>query len=437
VADVQERMFRYFWETTNPVNGLAPDRFPSQAPSSIAAIGFALTAYPIGVERGFISRAMARHRVLTTLQFLLDAPQGPAERGVSGYKGFYYHFLDMTSGERAGKCELSTIDTALLLAGILFCQSYFDLPHQDEDRIRSLAVSIYARVDWRWAQPRSPAIVLGWTPEKRFLPWDWRVYCEAMIMYLLALGSPTYRVERAAWSEWTKSFEGSWGNYYGEKHIPFASLFAHLFSQVWVDCRGIQDAFTRNHNLDYFENARRAVYAQRNYAIANPMGWTGYGANVWGISACDGPAEIEVKCNGQTRCFRRYAARGAVGPSAFDDGTLTPSVVLGALAVAPEVALPTIAELYRRYGEHIYARYGFIDAFNPSFDFDVPVSLGRVIPGFGWVDSDYVGIDQGLALAMVENFRSELIWRTMRKNRFLKAGLLRAGFAGSWLDENN
>ncbi len=433
IDDVAARTFRYFWETTNAENGLAPDRYPSPAPASVAAVGFALTAYPVGVERGLITRNEARGRVLATLRFFHNAPQGPDARGMTGHKGFYYHYLNMTTGVRAGNAELSTVDTALFLCGVLFCASYFDRAHPREQQIRALAEAIYARVDWRWAQPRPPSIVLGWTPEQGFLPYDWRGYCEAMLVYILALGSPTYPVATTAWDLWTSSYDKNWGVYYGQRHLAFASLFGHFHAQTWVDFRGIHDPFMRARGIDYFENTRRAVHAQRNYAMANPGGWDGYGADVWGISACDGPAHVRLHHGGEKRLFRRYWARGAAGPWAFDDGTLTPAVVLASLAVAPDIAEPAVAAQYQRYGEHIYGGYGFVDAFNPSFDFDVPLSIGHKVAGLGWVDSDYIGIDQGLIVAMLENQRSQLIWRAMRKNADLRRGLRRAGFRGGWL----
>ncbi len=434
VDDVAARTFRYFWETTNAENGLAPDRYPSPAPASVAAVGFALTAYPVGAARGFVTHAQARTRTLATLRFFHDAPQGPKPRGMAGHKGFYYHYLDMTTGARAGGSELSTVDTALFLSGVLFCASYFNGSHPHEQQIRTLAKSIYARVDWRWAQPRPPSIVLGWTPEQGFLPYDWRGYCEAMQVYLLALGSPSYPVERTAWDLWSSGYDKNWGVYFGQRHLAFASLFGHFHAQTWVDFRGIQDAFMRRHGLDYFENTRRAIHAQRNYAMINPRSWRSYGADVWGISACDGPAHVRLPYGSEKRLFRRYWARGAAGPWAFDDGTLTPAAVLASLAFAPDVALPAIEAQHRRFGAHIYGDYGFVDAFNPSFDFDVPLRAGRQVKGLGWVDSDYIGIDQGLIVAALENQRSQLIWRVMRNNADLRRGLRRAGFSGGWLD---
>ena len=431
INDVQRRTFGFFWETGNPANGLTPDRFPSPSPASIAAVGFALTAYPIGIELGYITRGQGVERVLTTLRFFEGAPQGPHRAGMTGYRGFFYHFLDLDTGVRAEDSELSTIDTALLLAGVLFCRTYFTRADLHEAEIRALADKIYARVDWRWAQVRPPAICHGWSPECGFIRYDWRGYNEAMILYLLALGSPTYPVETAAWNEWMSTYDAFWQTEYGEPHLAFAPLFGHQYSQTWVDFRGLQDTYMRERGIDYFENDRRAVYAQQAYAMANPRGWKDYGNHVWGVTASDGPADVKCDYGGKLRTFYSYAGRGA--PNGYDDGTLAPTAVLGSIAFAPEIVVPTICELHRRYGEHIYSDYGFLDAFNPSFDFDVPLAHGRCIPDFGWVATDYLGIDQGPIVAMIENWRSGLVWRVMRENHHLRRGLERAGFSGGWL----
>lgn len=433
--DLERRTFDFFWQTANPANGLMPDRWPTPSFASIAAVGFGLTAYPIGVERGFVSRAQARQRVLATLRFLRDAPQGPQKEGMSGHRGFFYHFLDMRAGTRfAPNVELSTVDTALLLGGVLHCQSYFTADHADEAEIRAAAEAIYARVDWRWAQVRPPAISLGWLPETGFSDWDWRGYNEAMLVYVLALGSPTFAVGPDAWEAWTATYGRSWTTFQGQEHLHFAPLFGHHFSHVWLDFRGIRDNYMRSRGFDYFENSRRAAYAQRAYAIANPMRWKGYGENVWGISACDGPADVRLPFAGEARQFRTYAGRGAGGASTYDDGTITPSAAAASIPFAPEIAIAAVAEMHRRYGRHIYSTYGFLDAFNPSFEYDVPLQHGRRIPGAGWVDGDYLGLDQGPILAMLANHRGDAVWGAMRRNPHVRRGLLRAGFTGGWLD---
>ena len=353
---------------------------------------------------------------------------------MTGHKGFYYHYLDMKTGARAGDSELSTVDTALFLCGVLFCASYFDRAHPDEHKIRALADAIYARVDWRWAQPRPPSIVLGWSPEQGFLAYDWRGYCEAMLVYLLALGSPTYPVTAGRLGSVDQQLRQELGRLLRRTS---SRLRQHVRPFLRPDLDRLPRHPGRLHARasasTIIENTRRAIRAQRNYAIANPRGWKAYGADLWGISACDGPAHVEIAYAGEQRLFRRYWARGAAGPWSFDDGTLTSAAALASLAFAPDLALPAIAAQHRHFGAHIYGDYGFVDAFNPSFDFDVPLQAGRRIKGVGWVDNDYIGIDQGLILAMLENHRSRLIWRVMRNNAHLRRGLRRAGFGGGWL----
>ena len=433
LLDVHERTFRFFWETANPENGLIPDRYPTPSYSSIAAVGFGLTTYPIGVEKGYITREQARQRALTTLRFFVNAPQGPGARGVSGHRGFFYHFLDMKTGERYEDSELSTVDTAILLAGALFCQSYFDGTHPDEMEIRALAETLYRRVDWQWAQPKAPAISLGWSPEEGYLKYDWRGYNEAMLVYLLALGSPTFPVGVDAWDEWTSTYDKHWGTFFGQEHLSFGPLFGHQYTHVWADLRDIRDAYMRRRGLDYFENSRRAVYAQRAYAVANPRRCKDYGESIWGITASDGPADIEIEDATGRRRFRSYAARGIDLNGKLDDCTLAPTAVLASLPFAPELVIPATLAMHRRFGQHIYSKYGFLDAFNRTFTYDVPLRHGRNVPEFGWVAGDYLGIDQGAILAMIENYQSSLVWRVMRKNLYLRRGLKQAGFSGGWL----
>ncbi|MDY6949688.1 MAG: glucoamylase family protein, partial [Pseudomonadota bacterium] len=291
INNLQRRTFRFFWDTTNKQNGMAPDRFPSPSFASTAAVGFALTAYVVGAERGFVSRSQARLRTLRTLRFLESLPQGPDETGMGGYKGFYYHFVHMHNGQRFGTTELSTVDTALLLGGVLLSQSYFDRDSRSEREIRDLAEKIYGRVDWNWAQNRPPMLSHGWRPETGFLRFDWRGYNEGMLMYILALGSPTHPIEPEAWTEWMRTYKDTYGKFGGQEFLSFGPHFGHQYSHVWIDFRGIMDAFNRDKGFDYFENSRRASYAQRAYARDNPMRWRGYDSEIWGLTACDGPAD--------------------------------------------------------------------------------------------------------------------------------------------------
>ena len=435
VEDLEHRTFDYFWELGNPANGLVPDRWPSPSASSIAAVGFGLTAYGVGAERGWISREQAAQRTLATLRFFARAPQGPQPAGASGYKGFFYHFLDMDNGSRAGTNELSTVDTSLFLGGVLFAQSYYNGQDSGEAEIRKLAEKIYARVEWPWAQVRKPLISMGWTPEEGALKYDWQGYNEAILVYILALGSPSHPVDKDAYDAWVSSYDRTWGKFHGDEHLSFPPLFGHQYSQVWIDFRGIQDDYMHRRGIDYdyFENSRRAVYSQRGYAIENAAGWKGYGKNVWGLSASDGPVDASFEFNGQTRLFRTYAARGAGIEYVLDDGTIAPTAAAGSIAFAPEIVIPAITQMHERYGKDIYGEYGFLDAFNPSFDFtDAKLHHGRITP-MGWVDSDYLGIDQGPIVLMIENYRSEFVWNVMRRNPHIRKGLQRAGFRGGWL----
>jgi hypothetical protein len=434
--NLERRTFRFFWRTANKKNGLIPDRYPTPSFSSIAAVGFGLTAYVAGAERGYVSRAQARLRVLRTLRFLEQLPQGPDETGVAGYQGFFYHFVQMENGLRYGTSELSTVDTALLLGGVLLCQSYFDRDTAAEAEIRDLAEKIYSRVDWVWAQNRAPAISLGWRPETGFLRFDWRGYNEAMLLYILALGSPTHPVADGAWEEWAKTYKASWGKFSGQEFLSFGPQFGHQYSHVFIDFRGIQDAFMREKGIDYFENSRRATYAQRNYATDNPLRWRGYDSEIWGLSASDGPADTVQIFNNEERGFFTYAARSAAATHIVDDGTIAPTAAVASIAFAPEIVIPTIRAFRARFGEHLYQRYGFLDAVNPSFTYtDVPLRHGKIVPGIGWVADDYLGIDQGPIVAMIENYRSEVIWRTMQRNPHIRRGLERAGFTGGWLSQ--
>jgi len=430
--DLERRSFDYFWELADPRTLLIPDRAPTPSFSSVAAVGFGLTAYAIGAERGWVTREQARDRVRHVLQFFLDAPEGPQPRGVTSYKGFFYHFLDMKTGHRFETVELSTIDTTLLLAGVLMCQSYFDRDDPGEAAIRDLAERLYRRVDWTFAQVRPPAVSHGWRPESGFIISDWKGYNEAMILYVLALGSPTHPVGPEAWEAWTSTYQ--WHDYFGQEHLTFGPLFGHQYSHVWIDFRGIRDAYMRGKGIDYFENSRRAAYSQHAYAVKNPGGWRGYGDTLWGLTASDGPLDVTLRIDGRDRTFHTYWARGTSPQELTDDGTLVPTAAAASLPFAPEIVLPAIREMRQRYGEHLYGRYGFLDAFNPTFDVDVKPQHGKVVRGLGWFDTDYLGIDQGPIVAMIENYRSGLVWRVMRRNPHVRRGLERAGFSGGWLD---
>jgi len=329
----------------------------------------------------------------------------------------------MKTGRRAWNCELSTIDTGLLLAGTLFCQSYFDRAGPAEEEIRALADSLYRRVDWLWAMNGSPGIRLGWYPERGFLQKTWTGYDEAMILYILALGSPTFPIPPSSWDHYTSTY--LWAEYQGQEFISFGPLFGHQFSHCWIDFRGIQDPYMRSRGIDYFENSRRATVSHRSYAIANPGGFSSYSDSIWGLTACDGPRDAVLKIRGRECRFQTYAARGVSVDWVNDDGTIAPTAAGGSVAFSPELCITALRAMRRVHGERLFREYGFTDAFNMTF----------VTPGTpaGWYDGDYLGIDQGPIGIMIENLRNGFVWEIMKRNPYVIRGLRRARFTGGWL----
>lgn len=432
--DLQHRTFDFFWETTPASNGLTPDRWPSDSPCSIAAVGFGLTGYCVGVERGWLDRADAAERTLATLRFFRDSPQNDRPTETTGWRGFYYHFLNMETGYRKGTCELSSIDTALLMMGVLAAREYFDGDNAVEKEIRGVADALYRRVEWDWMQVRK-LIAMQWKPGDGHGRSDYRGYDEALFLYVLAIGSPTHPADPSAWEEFTSTY--SWADFYGQgPHVNFAPLFGHQYAACWIDLRGVADEYLRGKGIDYFENSRRATLSQRAYAIANPGGWRDYGADVWGLTACDGPAGVQREHNGQPRRFHTYMARGASANSVVDDGTIAPTAAGGSIPFAPDETIAALRAMRERYGDHLYGEYGFRDAFNPTFRYaDVKPERGEIDPDLGWFDSDYLGIDQGPILLMAENHRSGFVWELMKRSPYLRAGLEKAGFSGGWLDD--
>jgi hypothetical protein len=331
----------------------------------------------------------------------------------------------MEKAEREWRCELSTVDTGLLMMGALFCREYFDRSVPNEDSIRVLADTLYGRVDWRWAMGDSHGIRMSWDPERGWSSATWRGYNEAMLVYILALGSPTHPVPEACWDHWTSTY--LWDRYRGQEFISFGPLFGHQYSHAWIDFRGIRDAFMRRRGIDYAENSRRATYTHRDYAAENPGGWVGYCDSVWGFTACDGPGDTTLTFQGGKRRFQGYAARGVSVDWTNDDGTIAPTAAGGSLPFAPEICVPALRAMRKLYGNLLFRPYGFADAFNPTF------RTGRWGPG-GWVDPDFIGIDQGPIVLMIENLRNDFVWKVMRKSPYIVRGLKRAGFAGGWLD---
>lgn len=423
VDELQRRTFNYFWETALPGNFQIPDRWPTERFSSIAATGFGLTAYLVGVERGHVTRKAAAARTLSTLEKLWTLPQGSHPTETAGYKGFFYHFLTNEDALRYKKVELSTIDSGLLLAGVLSAQSYFDGEAENEARIRALADSLYLRVEWDWMLNDEGRISMGWHPERGYIPADWNGYNEAMILLVLAMGSPTHPVPDNAWERWTDNYQ--WAEFQGETHLNFSPLFGHQYSQMYIDFRGIQDDYMRRHDSDYFENSRIATLTNRAYCIENPIGFVGYGPNNWGLTACDGPGLLDTVFNGQPVRFFDYRARGASARHIIDDGTIAPTAAGGSVPFAPKETLAALEYMWTTHYDSLVGPYGFKDAFNLSYpDPERPN---------GWFDIDYLGIDQGPILIQLENHRSGLVWELMKKNKYIRRGLQRAGFTGGWL----
>jgi hypothetical protein len=432
--EIERRTFRFFWDTVNRKNGLVPDRWPTPSFSSIAAVGFALPAYAIGAERGWCRRNEARDLTLTTLRFFWNAPQGPARSGTTGHKGFFYHFLDMETGVRYRDVELSSVDTTILLMGVLFAGQYYDRSDPAEAEIRKLSAALYARADWNFFRADGrKAISMGWHPEGGLIPANWVGFNEGMFVNILALGSPTHATGPEVWREWTAPYAKFWRGSGPTRRIAFAPLFPGQYSQIFIDFRGIRDAVMRKAGFDYFENSRRETYANRAWCIANPNGWDGYSRDVWGLAACDGPGTFFLPFKGRQRLFFGYAARGPENePDGRDDGTIAPTAALGSLPFAPEIVIPCAEALLKQHG--IFRKYGFADSFNPSFRYtDAKVESGTVDREHGWVATDYLGIDQGPILLQAANHRDDFVWRRMRRVPAIRRGLKRAGFTGGWL----
>ncbi len=416
IDGVQRTAFDYFLTHTHARTGLVADTSRPDAPASIAVVGFALSAYPVAVERGWIAREDAVGRCLDALRFFAGSDQSGAA-DATGWRGFYFHFLDGDTGRRAWASELSSIDTALLVVGMLTAAAYFDAPTPAEDELRRLANLLYDRVNWNWSEHDDDAVALGWKTECGFLNYGWQGYNEAIVLYALGLGSDTHRLTRSSFETWTETYQ--WENLYGIDFLYAGPLFMHQFSHAWIDFRGIRDSFMREKDCDYFENSRRATEVQRQYAIRNPRGFGGYGQDSWGLTASDGPSVDPKTVAGRRQAFYGYAARGV--PWGPDDGTLNSACVAASLVFAPEIALPALRRLVVEAG----ATGG-----NALYASGVNVTAGGDTP---WISEGVFGLDQGLTVLMIENFRTGLYWRLTRSIPCLRAGLRRAGFTGGWL----
>ncbi|MDO9170859.1 MAG: glucoamylase family protein [bacterium] len=397
---LQHTAFDYFWEEASAGSGLIKDGSQDWSVCSIAAQGFGYSAYCVAVDHGWVTRAAARDRIIRGLETLWSVPQGTAATNVNGYKGLYYHFLDLNTGVRTWDCELSSIDTALLIAGVLDAKEYFDAPDEPETHLRALADSIYYRVDWDFMRNGGNGIRMGWKPGTGFAGYgDWVGYNEAMILYILAIGSPTHPVPAWTWNFWTLGYW--WGTQYGQTYVIFPPLFGHQYSHCWIDFRQIQDAYMRNRGITYHENSRRATLAARAYCIANPGGWVGYAGDVWGLTASIDPDG--------------YVAHGAP-PGQSDNGTISPTAAGGSIAFAPEIVIPTLHKFWDSFRLALWGEYGFKDAFN----------LSRF-----WWAQDYLGIDQGPIIMMIENYRTGSIWERFGGNPDVCRGLELAGFTAA------
>ncbi|MDK1491207.1 glucoamylase family protein [Sinorhizobium sp. 7-81] len=422
LRQLQRETFDYFLNEVNPANGLIRDKTAPNWPASIAATGLALACYPVAVERGLMSREAAVTRTLATLRFFLASPQG-LEPDATGYKGFYYHFLDMVTGRRAWQCELSTIDSTFLFAGTFAAAAYFDAAEAREREICEITDALYRRADWQWALDGGTTVSHGWKPESGFLKYRWEGYNEALLLYVLGLASPSHPLPETSYAAWTSTYR--WESCYGYEYLYAGPLFTHQLSHVWIDFRGIQDDYMRAKGIDYFENSRRATHVQRAYAIDNPRKFEGYRECCWGITASEGPGPAMLKLKGIERKFDDYIGRGV--PYGPDDGTLAPWAVAASLPFAPEIVLQALDYCIHQARLKMFNRYGFKAAFNPTH----PGEYGN--PYGWWVSPWHFGLNQGPIVLMLENHESGLLWDLMRRCPYVAAGLRLAGFHGGWL----
>ena len=422
---LRHESFNYFLYKASAVNGQVIDKTAPNWPASIAATGLALAAYPVGVERGYMTRAAAVERTLLTLRFFWNSSQGP-ESDATGYRGFFYHFLSMETGRRAHNCELSTVDSTFLPAGALTAGLCFSASTSDEAEIRSLADALYRRADWQWAQNGDATVTHGWTPEGGFLPYRWNGYDEALLLYVMGLGSPTHPLPEASYTAWCSTYK--WKCICGQEYLFAGPLFTHQLSHIWIDFRGVQDAFMREKGIDYFENNRRATYAQQQYAIRNPLKFDGYGRDCWGITASEGPGPQTMTVNDIERQFFDCVGRGI--PYGPDDGTIAPWAVVASLPFAPEIVLPALGYCIREAKLTASNPYGFKASVNPTY----PEKSGNP---HEWVSPWRFGLNQGPIILMIENYRTDFLWRLTRDCVYVVSGLQQAGFAEGWLDASD
>lgn len=379
---LEQANFLFFWEQADPKTGLIRDRCnvrtnDNNVVASLASSGFGLTAICIGQQRGFISYAEARLRVLQSLSFLWHK--------VPTHRGFFFHFAHINTGERIWDSEISSVDTAILLCGVLTCRQHF----HDTD-IQELAHAIFARVDWTWLSEDTSLLSHGWTPELGFIPSRWDYYSELMMMYLLGMGSASHPLNKDAWFAWKRTtFE-----YDGLRYIgSYAPLFVHQYSQAWFDFRNKRDQFA-----DYFQNSIVATEAHRIFCVELNVQFPDYSNALWGITASDSE--------------RGYVAWGGPPATGPIDGTIAPAAAGGSLPFLPVETMRVLRTIHDRYPK-AWCRYGFVDAFNPLT---------------GWYDTDVIGIDTGITMLMAENARTGFVWNTFMKNPEAQKGMEIAGF---------
>jgi len=381
--DELERLnFCYFMEQTNPETGIVKDRCQVQGDDhgivgSIAATGFGLTALCIAQERGFISMSLARDRVLATLQSLWSK--------LPNHRGFFYHWANIDTGERVWDAEISSVDTSILLCGVLTCREHFNIPE-----ITRLASDVFDRVEWTWLSEDTPLLPHGWTPEIGFLPYRWDLYSELMMMYLLGLGSSSHPLPVETWSAWKRmQFE-----YDGLRYIgSFAPLFVHQYSQAWFDFRGKRDKYA-----DYFKNSAIATDVHRRFCLELAKQFPSYSDDLWGITASDSQNGYVI-----------WGGPPATGPI---DGTVVPSAPGGSLPFLPQPTMRVLRNIQKNYSA-AWGKYGFVNSFNP---------LNK------WYDNSFIGIDTGITMLMAENARTGFVWNTFMKSPEARRGMERAGF---------
>jgi len=381
--EIQRGSFQFFWNETNPATGQVKDRAllngkDTRTMSSIAATGFGLSALCIGDSRGYAKTADITERVRKTLQFLYHQ--------MPDVHGFYYHFVDMNTGQRWATCELSSIDTSLLLCGVLTARQYF----QDAE-IQDLATKIYERVDWPWMLNDGPTFSMGWNPESGFLKARWEHFCELMMIYLLGIGSPTHPVPAETWNAWTRPTITYQGLTYISGNDP---IFTHQYSQAWYDFRNKRDAYA-----NYFDNSVTATKAHKVFCLSLASQYPDYSDNLWGISASD--------------YMKGYTAWGGPPPQGPIDGSIVPCATGGSLPFLFDDCIRVLRNIRGPYAPKAWGLYSYVDAFNPLTD---------------WYDADVLGIDLGITMVMAENHRSGLIWNTFMKNSEAQAAMAKAGF---------